>query len=97
MRIDPLKTEVELKAISNPAFDLTEEDEKPKNPAEFHIDYQLQPHTQPHTQPQPTEQLLLDHNFRFGWGRICGGSLQRFNKPLYFLMCSAFAVASQGT
>ena len=87
MGIDPVKTEVE---ISNPAYDISEEDEKSKTPVQLHIDY-----TRQQTQ-QPAEQLALDHSLRFGWGRISGEWLQRFNKPLYFLLCAAFAVFSEG-
>ena len=62
------------------------------NPA-YYISEEQQPLTQPHIQQQ-TEPL--DNNFRFGWGRISGERLQRFNKPLYFLISSAFAVFCEG-
>ena len=74
----------------------SETDVKVSNPArtlytvQLHKDY-LRQQTQ-----QPTEQLSLDNSLRFGWGRISGDWLQRFNKPIYFLICSSFAVAAAG-
>ena len=88
MEIDQIETGVK---VSNPAYDINEESEKSKTPAQPHTDINTRQQTQ-----QPTEQLALDHSFRFGWGRISGDWLQLFNKPRFFLLCSSFAVAASG-